>query len=64
METKVYKCGNCENTFLESEMKVFNTGKVICPKCDSDDVIELKEIHSRTNWAYIDRCFREGMNDY
>lgn len=47
---KYLKCVTCEHTFSNLE---------ICPKCKSDDLIELEEIKSKTNWNFVNSCFKE-----
>ncbi len=60
---KLYKCVECERSF-ESDKAVCNNKFRNGTICDSDDVRELQEIHSTTNWAYVDRLFKEGQNSY
>ena len=48
---KYFKCAVCENVFTSKECK--------CPKCGSDDLYEMKEIKSKTNWNYVNACFKD-----
>ena len=49
-EMKFYKCGECE--------KCFQSENMLCPKCRSTDCYELEEIKSKTNWNYVNACFK------
>ncbi len=52
-KTEYLKCIECENCFSAKK------SQCKCPRCGSDDLFELKEIKSNTNWNYVNSCFRE-----
>jgi len=46
----IYKCDNCEHVFSEDDaivhfgnVKNFQADMDACPKCESEDLIEIKE---------------------
>jgi len=46
----MYKCINCNQSWLESK-------GAICPYCGSDDTVKLEQVKSSTHWPYVNRCF-------